>query len=99
MLVEDASGFRGEADEIAKPDNEAALIAFLRRASETATPVTIAGAGTGVTGGGVPMGGSLLSLEKFNRIEIHPGYASAGPGARLADLHREAATSGHYQLK
>ena len=41
LLVEDASGFRGQADEIVTPHSEADVIAFLRRASETATPVTI----------------------------------------------------------
>src|SRR5439155_14732315 len=71
-------------------------ISFLRRASETATPVTIAGAGTGVTGGGVPKGGALLSLAKLNRLEIRPGSAIAGPGVVLADLHAAAARSGQF---
>lgn len=96
MLVEDASGFRGEADRIVAPDDEGAVVDFLRTASRSGTPVTIAGAGTGVTGGGVSLGGVLLSLEKLNRIEIRPGCASAGPGARLADLHAEAVRSGQF---
>ena len=96
MLVEDASGFRGEADEIVSPDSEAGVIAFLRRASETSTPVTIAGAGTGVTGGRVPLGGALLSLEKLNHIEIRQGSAITGAGALLADLHAAAARSGQF---
>ena len=41
--------------------------------SQSATPVTISGAGTGVTGGRVPTGGWLLSLEKFTRLEIATG--------------------------
>ena len=96
MLVEDASGFRGEADEIVTPHSEAEVIAFLRRASDTATPVTIAGAGTGVTGGRVPLSGALLSLEKLNRLEIRPGIAVAGPGVLLADLHAAAAATGQF---
>jgi FAD/FMN-containing dehydrogenase len=95
-LVEDASGFRGEADKIVTPTTEDCAIAFLRRASETATPVTIAGAGTGVTGGGVPLGGALLSLAKLNRLEIRQGSAIAGPGVTLADLHAAAARSGQF---
>ena len=96
MLVEDASGFQGEADEIVTPDSEAGVIDFVRRASASATPVTIAGAGTGVTGGRVPQGGALLSLEKLNSIEIHPGCARVGPGALLMDLHAAAARAGQF---
>jgi FAD/FMN-containing dehydrogenase len=96
LLVEDASGFRGQADEIVTPHNEAEVIAFLRRASETATPVTIAGAGTGVTGGRVPQRGALLSLEKLNRLEIRAGLAVTGPGVLLQDLHAAAAAAGQF---
>jgi len=96
QLVEDASGFRGQADEIVTPHSESEVIVFLRRASETATPVTIAGAGTGVTGGRVPLNGALLSVEKLNRLEIRAGVAVAGPGVLLADLHAAAAATGQF---
>jgi FAD/FMN-containing dehydrogenase len=91
VLVEDASGFRGEADEIVTPESEAGVIAFLERTSKAAIPVTVAGAGTGVTGGRVPQRGVLLSLQKLNRLEIHQGYAVAGAGVLLSDLHSAAA--------
>jgi FAD/FMN-containing dehydrogenase len=96
VLVEDASGFRGEADEIVTPDSEAEVIAFLDRASKAAIPVTIAGAGTGVTGGRVPQRGTSLSLEKLNRLEIREGHAIAGAGVLLADVHAAAAASGQF---
>ncbi len=96
MLVEDASGFRGQADEFVTPASEADAIAFLQRASKSATPVTISGAGTGVTGGRVPQGGALLSLEKFNSLEIRKGSAIAGAGVLLAGLHTAAAGSGQF---
>ena len=96
VLVEDASGFRGQADQIVTPHSEAEVIAFLQRASDTAMPVTIAGAGTGVTGGRVPLSGALLSLEKLNRLEIRSGIAVAGPGVLLADLHAAAAATGQF---
>jgi hypothetical protein len=51
----------------------------MREASAAAMPVTISGAGTGVTGARVPFGGWVISLEKLNRLEVHPGYAVAGP--------------------
>jgi FAD/FMN-containing dehydrogenase len=57
-------------------------------------PVTIAGAGTGVTGGKVPEGGWVLSLEKFCRLDISPGRATAGAGVLLRDLHAAAQAAG-----
>jgi FAD/FMN-containing dehydrogenase len=96
VRIEDASGFSGEADEIVTPAGEAEAIAFLQHASQSATPVTISGAGTGVTGGRVPQGGALLSLEKFNRLEIRHGCAVAGAGVLLADLHAAAAGWGQF---
>jgi len=56
----------------------------------------VAGAGTGVTGARVPQGGWVLSLEKLTRLEIHPGYAIAGAGVILRDLHAAAQASGQF---
>jgi FAD/FMN-containing dehydrogenase len=96
MLVEDASGFSGQADEMVSPPDEAGVLAFLCGASLRAMPVTIAGAGTGVTGGRVPLNGALLSLEKLNRLEVGAGQAVVGPGVLLADLHAAVAASGQF---
>ncbi|MEO7653102.1 MAG: FAD-binding protein, partial [Bryobacteraceae bacterium] len=93
---QDASGFAGEAERLAAPASEAELLEVLRAAASGRVPVTIAGAGTGVTGGGVPQGGWLLSLAKFNALKIEPGRATAGAGAFLADLHTAAARSGQF---
>ncbi len=94
--LEDASGFRGQADQVFVPATEAAVLEVLRRASDAQIPVTVAGAGTGLTGGRVPQGGWVLSLEKFNRIEIHRGSATAGPGVLLRDLQAAAAQTGQF---
>jgi len=58
--------------------------------------VTLAGAGTGVTGGRVPFGGWVISLEKFTRLEVHTGYALCGAGVLLRDLHAAAQASGQF---
>jgi FAD/FMN-containing dehydrogenase len=94
--LEDASGLRGHADRVLVPENEAGVIAALREASAVAVPVTIAGAGTGVTGARVPFGGWVLSLEKLKRLEVHAGYAIAGPGVLLRDLHAAAQRTGQF---
>ena len=96
VQVEDASGYSGYADQVFSPPDEAGLVEVLRKASESGTPVTISGAGTGVTGGRVPSGGWLLALERLNRIEIQEGRAFAGPGALLRDLHHAAMQSRQF---
>ena len=94
--LEDASGLHGHADRVIVPADEAAVAAALRDASAASIPVTAGGAGTGVTGGRVPFGGWVLSLEKLTRLEVHPGYAIVGAGILLRDLHAAAQASGQF---
>jgi FAD/FMN-containing dehydrogenase len=68
----------------------------LREASAADVPVTIAGAGTGLTGGRVPLGGWVVSLEKFTRLDFERGHATAGAGVLLRDLHAAAQSSGQF---
>lgn len=56
--------------------------------------MTIAGAGTGLTGGRVAQGGWVLSPEKFTGIDIRSGSALCGAGVVLRDLHAAARASG-----
>jgi len=96
--LEDASGFQGEADRLLIPASEAELQEVLREASASRTPVTLAGAGTGVAGGRVPQGGWVVSLEKFRRLEIEPDLqqAQAGAGILLKDLQAAAAKKNFF---
>jgi len=94
--LEDASGFRGYAERVIVPTGESGIVAALRQAAAERIPVTIAGAGTGLTGARVPLGGWVLSLEKFTRLEIHSGYAIAGAGVLLRDVHRAAQSTGQF---
>jgi FAD/FMN-containing dehydrogenase len=94
--LEDASGFRGHAERVLIPADEAGVLTALREAASAAVAVTIAGAGTGITGARVPQGGWVLSLEKLNRLEVHSGYAVAGPGVLLRDLHAAARRVGQF---
>jgi FAD/FMN-containing dehydrogenase len=96
VSIEDASGFRGEADRLFIPETDAEVSAVLARASTDGIPVTIAGAGTGLTGGRVAQGGWALSLEKFRRLEIHPGHAIAGAGVSLQDLQAAASQTRQF---
>ena len=94
--LEDASNYQGHADKILIPQTEAELVAILAEAQAAGIAVTIAGGGSGLTGGRVPEGGWCVSLEKFNKTEIHEGFAVCGAGAILGDLHAAAKRSGQF---
>src|SRR5665213_1830231 len=94
--IEDASGFRGEAERVIAPASEAELLEIVAAASRDRVPITIGGARTGLTGGCVPQGGWAVSLEKFRRLEICTGRAIAGAGVSLDAMQAEAARTGQF---
>jgi FAD/FMN-containing dehydrogenase len=92
----DATGFHGSADQVFIPEDEGGVAQILRDAASSQTVVTISGAGTGLTGGRVPQGGWVLSIERFRKIEIHGGYAVCGAGVLLRDLQAAAAPTKQF---
>jgi FAD/FMN-containing dehydrogenase len=92
----DASGYKGTADRILIPDDEAGVAQVLREASAAGVPVTVSGAGTGLTGGRVPQGGWVVSLERLNSIGIREGSAVCGAGVLLRDLQAAAGPSRQF---
>ena len=94
--LEDASGLKGRAEAVFRPRTAEEAAAVLAEASQTRTPVTVAGAGTGVTGGCVPEGGWVLSTERFDRLEIESGRARVGAGVLLSNLQLKAKTSSQF---
>ena len=86
----DASGFQGQADRVVTPASEPELIGIIAEAAAGNIPVTISGGRTGLTGGSVAQGGWVVSLEKFQRLEISTGSAVAGPGVSLEKLQAAA---------
>jgi FAD/FMN-containing dehydrogenase len=96
VTIEDASGFRGEAERLIVPASEAELLEIIASASQERIPITIAGARTGLTGGSVPEGGWAVSLEKLRHLEICPGRAIAGAGVSLDELRAAASRTGQF---
>lgn len=94
--LEDASGYRGYADKVLIPADEGELLEIVAKARESKIPLTIAGAGSGLTGGRCPEGGWLISTEKFTKLQILEGSAICGAGVHLADLHAAAKASGQF---
>src|SRR5580698_7838852 len=96
QYLTDASGFTGWAERLIVPATEAEVVETLREAVKSATPVTIAGAGSGLTGSRVPQGGWVLSMERFRKLEIEPGLARVGPAISLLELRDASARTGQF---
>ena len=101
--LEDYSNLKGGfCDLVAFPMEEAEIAEFLKDSSAKKSPVTISGAGTGVTGARIPFGGRVLSLEKMNKIidirkhESGEGEALVEPGLLLQDFLSETEKYGLF---
>jgi len=85
---------------VAIPDNEAQVVAILKRCHEARVPVVARGAGTSLSGGAMPdRNGVVLSLAKFKRIlAIDPLARTAvvQPGVRNASISEAAAPHGLF---
>ncbi len=85
---------------IVKPTDTRSVAKLLAFASKKRIPVTPRGAGTGLSGGCVPIyGGILLSLERMNRIlkiDRDNFVAVVEPGVTISDLYNEVEQQGLY---
>src|SRR5438045_981235 len=91
----------GRATRVVFPARAEEAASVLAEATETRTPVTVAGAGTGIVGGRVPFGGIVLATDRLHRIgEIvqteSGGHATVQAGVTLADFHRACETRGLF---
>ncbi|HEX8069998.1 MAG TPA: FAD-binding oxidoreductase [Pyrinomonadaceae bacterium] len=90
----DASNLAGgRAARVVWPESAEEVAEVLRAAARACTPVTVAGAGTGVVGGRVPAGGVVLATDRLNRVgEIvgdetgDGGRGTVAAGVTLADF-------------
>jgi FAD/FMN-containing dehydrogenase len=94
--LSDSSGYKGWAERICVPADEREVLDVLREASEQKMPITVAGAGSGLTGSRVPQGGWVLSLEKFRKLEIGQGSARVGPAVTLMEIRDAAARTNQF---
>lgn len=97
----DESGFCGGfADKAVVPESAQELAAVLKECSLNGTPVTVSAGGTGVTGGRVPVGGIVLSVEKFNAtggikvVNASEAVITAGAGVAIKELKEKAKAQG-----
>src|ERR1700687_769094 len=82
------------------PANESGVAAVVEVARESKTPVVARGAGTGLSGGALPLAdGILLSLAKFNRIvsvDALARLARVQPGVTNLRISQQVAPLGLY---
>ncbi len=87
----DASNTKGFCDSVYFPETVADIVQVIKKANLNRIPVTVSGNRTGVTGGGVPAGGIVISTDKLNRIidiDKENRFAVVQPGVLLSDLEK-----------
>ncbi|MBP1611779.1 MAG: D-lactate dehydrogenase (cytochrome), partial [Acidobacteria bacterium] len=96
-LVDESRMAGGSAVEVAWPASPAEAAELLRECAASAIPVTVSGAGTGITGGRVPQGGVVLALDRMNRIlELAPDRARVQAGALLSEVFEATGAEGSW---
>jgi D-lactate dehydrogenase (cytochrome) len=99
FLVDSSNMQGGHATRVIFPESAEEVAGILADATRARTPVTVAGAGTGIVGGRVPFGGIVLATSRLNRIrevvrEGAGGRAIAEGGVVLADFQRAVGEHG-----
>ena len=95
----DASNFQGNCEAVYFPETKEDIIAILRDANISGKKVTIVGNRTGLTGGCVPVGGIVISMDKMNKIlQINESemYAIVEPGVMLREFLDEVSERNLY---
>ncbi|MFX1582824.1 MAG: FAD-binding oxidoreductase [Promethearchaeota archaeon] len=67
-LTDEARFGDGFAEHLFYARSESDVVAVVKWANETKTPITVSAGRTGLTGGAVPQGGILLSLEQMDKL-------------------------------
>lgn len=95
----DASGFSGTAKKLYIPENTEELQNLVKELYVSNQCYTISGAGTGLVGGRVPNDGSVISMEKFDKIlefDGEKGYVIAEAGVSWAKLGSFLEDNGYF---
>lgn len=84
----------GRAEEVVVPESVDELKEFLKNNDR---PITVSGAGTGLTASRVPSGGVVVSMELFKDLgDVEEGAIRAGPAVTLEDLDNHLKGSGWF---
>ena len=93
--LQDASNYTGGfADKVIIPESIEELASFLKTNIQ---PITIAGAGTGMTASRIPESGFIISLERFDTISTpENGFVDVGPAVSLANLYKNLESTKYF---
>jgi len=93
--LKDASNYLGgSADKVIIPESVDELVAFLKKNNQ---PITISGAGTGMTASRIPEAGLIVSLENFKNLgDVANGFIDVGPAVSLADLNEHLISTNYF---
>ncbi len=98
--AQDALGYGHRPDVVVTPGTVDEVAAIARLCHDTGTPLVVRGAGTGYTGGAVPIrGGVVLAMARFNRIlaiDEANLLAVVEPNVITRDLHRAVEARGLF---
>ena len=102
-FLEDTSNIKsGHTPGVFFPETVEELSGLLKEAVTQQRRFTIAGNGTGTTGGRIPMGDYVISMQKLNRIgdpaalDGGKAYMRVQAGALLGDIQKKAEESGWF---
>ncbi|MDR2846003.1 MAG: FAD-binding oxidoreductase [Candidatus Methanoplasma sp.] len=102
--VTDESKIKGNADLLLIPDNEDDIIEAVKAADASRIPITVSAMRTGMSGGCVPFGGNVLTVEKLNKV-IGAGKDDKGffiriqPAVTVRDLNELIRKKAYSKLK
>ena len=87
-------------DAVVLAESQSDILAALQVAREAEVPITPRAAGTGRTGGAVPVAGgivlSTMNMNSIKDIDRREGVAVVGPGVILQDLHAAVEREGWF---
>jgi len=92
-LHDETPGLKGYAEAVVLPSSTDEVSQIMELANRELIAITPRGGGTGLSGGAVPQGGIVLSLEKLNRIldiDVVNSVAVVEPGVITGTLREEA---------
>lgn len=93
--LSDASNTQGHAEALVRPGSTEEVAEVLTHCQANAIPLTVTAQRTSTTGGPVPDGGWLLSMERMDRVlEIGEGHVVAEGGVMLGALQDEVEARG-----
>ncbi|OGU94051.1 MAG: hypothetical protein A2475_07760 [Ignavibacteria bacterium RIFOXYC2_FULL_35_21] len=99
QYLTDASNYTGNADVLYVPETIDELKECVRKCNSEKIPITISGAGTGLTGGRVPEAGVIISTESMNKvisIDEQNKLVTVQPGLLLVEMEEELSNHGLF---